>query len=91
MLFKVRLPMSRDAKLRPLFKPESCCMKRLTEWINLLNEVVRLSKEILLCLVLIGQLQGVEPTDPPGHFESKLPSTSLADSPTLSSRTCLNS
>lgn len=66
-------------------------MKRLTEWINLLSAVFRLIKEFLLCLILIGRLYAAEPTVPPDYFESKLPSTSLAESATFSSSTCLNS
>ena len=66
-------------------------MKRMTEWINLLCAFVRLIKELLICLILIGRLYSAEPTVQPDYFESKLPSTSLAESATFSSSTRLNS
>ena len=40
--YKVGFTKSRDTTLRISNKPERCCMKRLTEWINLIAAIIRL-------------------------------------------------
>lgn len=65
-------------------------MKRLTDFINLVTAIVKLSKEVPGLLVM-GCLILPMMATPPDYLESKLPSTSLAASPTLPSSTCLNS
>ncbi len=66
-------------------------MKRLTDFINLFTAIVKLLKEVP-GLVAMGCLILPMMATPPDHYlESKLPSTSLAASPTLLSSTFLNS
>gem|GEM_PF-5546817 len=66
-------------------------MKRLTDFINLVTAIVRLLKEMPGLLVMGCLILPMMATPPVHYLESKLPSTSLAASPTLPSSTCLNS
>lgn len=66
-------------------------MKRMTDLVNLLTAIAKLFREVLGLVAMGCLILPMVATPADGYFESKLPSTSLAASPTLPSSTCLNS